>query len=104
MNFDGFTKVSSDKKTTTLKHPKGHTIRVVHSALSKEAQEAIAKVPHYADGGDVVKDFPADSEIADVSAWKQKTIDPILLSVPIPFLTKSTLAPTFSQKFANSFM
>jgi hypothetical protein len=50
LNFKDWEKTSEDKKTTTLKHPKGHSITLVHSKLPKIQQEALKRLK-MADGG-----------------------------------------------------
>jgi hypothetical protein len=45
MNFEGFKKIKSDKNITILKHPKGHEIKVVHSALKPEMKAKLDKLP-----------------------------------------------------------
>jgi hypothetical protein len=47
MKFDGFKVHSSDEHVTNLIHPKGHFVRVVHSALSKDAASKLKEIPHY---------------------------------------------------------
>ena len=52
LNFTGWQKVGEDKKTTTLKHKKGHMITLAHSKLPKIQQEALKRLK-LADGGQV---------------------------------------------------
>lgn len=49
-----FTKLKSDAKTTTLKHPDGHTITLAHNALSPANQKDLHALP-FANGGKVKK-------------------------------------------------
>jgi hypothetical protein len=53
LNLDGFKKIHSDAKITTLKHPAGHEIKVLHSALHPEMRKQLAALPieKMADGG-----------------------------------------------------
>ncbi len=60
LNLSKFKKLSSDEKTTTLQHPDGHSIKILHSALAPEMQEQLKKLPthkpkeqHFEEGGDV---------------------------------------------------
>lgn len=73
-NLSKFKKVASDAKTTTLRHPDGHSFTIAHNAVSPEVRKQLKelemhgdskkqsnpkleeskKLPHYADGtGDV---------------------------------------------------
>jgi hypothetical protein len=57
MPFDlsKFTKTGGDKHSTVLTHKDGHSMTIVHGALSSEMRKAIESVPHknLADGGNV---------------------------------------------------
>lgn len=72
LDLSRFKKVSSDKKSTTLRHAKGHEIRVAHSGLTPKMREHIESLPQheetevkrYKDGGGVTK----DDEQEDVEA------------------------------------
>lgn len=55
MDFSSFKKVASDKDTTTLQHPEGHTIKIMHSALSPKMRGQLAELPHMSDGGKVAR-------------------------------------------------
>lgn len=54
MKFDlsHFRKVSSDAHSTTLRHPKGHEIRIAHGALKGPMKDQLHAIP-MADGGEV---------------------------------------------------
>lgn len=45
IDFKGFKKVAQDQKTTTLRHEKGHEVKIVHGALDKRTRQALAKIP-----------------------------------------------------------
>lgn len=45
LNFAGFKKKSSDGKKTTLEHKDGHTVTVIHAALSKEHRDQLESLP-----------------------------------------------------------
>ncbi len=54
LDLSRFKKVSSDKKTTTLRHAKGHEIKIAHSGLTPKMKERLDALPaHMAEGGDV---------------------------------------------------
>lgn len=57
MKFDlsKFKKISSDSKSTKLKHPDGHEIIVAHVALSPKMRAELRALPKY-EGGGAVKD------------------------------------------------
>lgn len=45
LDFSKFHKIGSDKLTTTLKHPAGHTIRIAHRALHPKVKEQLDALP-----------------------------------------------------------
>lgn len=52
LNLSSFKKLKSDSKSTTLKHPDGHTITLAHKALSPANQKELHALP-FADGGEI---------------------------------------------------
>lgn len=70
MDFKGFKKVKSDKDSTTLKHPQGHEIRVLHKPLSKAMKVKLDALP-MAEGGEVKKPTPTPDEQATKTALQQ---------------------------------
>jgi hypothetical protein len=66
LNLSQFKKLSSDDKSTTLKHPEGHKIVIAHHALSPQHKKELAELPkHYASGGDVEEEgFEKDAKDA----------------------------------------
>lgn len=56
MDLSKFKKVKSDKDTTTLAHPDGHSIVVAHRALSPKMRSQMASLPTMSDGGEVQED------------------------------------------------
>lgn len=54
LDLSKFKRVASDKHTTTLKHEKGHELKLAHGGLSKDIQEKLKKLPmSYAEGTEV---------------------------------------------------
>jgi hypothetical protein len=73
LDLSRFKKVSSDKKTTTLRHAKGHEIKIAHSGLTPKMKEKLDSLPvHLAEGGDPTDSTPLDdnspAQAADASA------------------------------------
>lgn len=60
LNLSGWQKVGGDKKSTTLKHDKGHVMIVAHGKLPKIQQEALKRLK-MADGGTVPPQTPVQS-------------------------------------------
>lgn len=61
IDLSRFKKVSSDKKTSTLRHAKGHEIKIAHSALTPKMREQLQAMPmHLAKGGETTKDIDMD--------------------------------------------
>ncbi len=53
LDLSKFKKLSSDGKSTTLKHPEGHKIIIAHHAVSPAMRKQLDSLPKkYADGGD----------------------------------------------------
>lgn len=54
MDLSRFKKIASDKSSSTLRHAKGHEIKIAHGGLSPAMKDHIANMPvHLAEGGDV---------------------------------------------------
>lgn len=45
LNLSQFKKIASDKKTSTLRHPDGHEIKIFHSALPAIQRKALERLP-----------------------------------------------------------
>lgn len=45
INFSKFKKIDCDDKCTTLQHPSGHMVKIVHKGLSPENQSELDKLP-----------------------------------------------------------
>lgn len=79
-----FKKVSGDDKASTLKHSKGHEIKIAHSSLSPAMRDHIAQMPvHMAEGGGVMD--PESPEPAAEPAQMAATMTaPLPAASPIP--------------------
>lgn len=99
MDFSKFKKISSDSKSTTLKHPEGHKIVVAHHALSPELRKEIDAIPNkyahnYAQGGEVedVREpasVPKNNRTPEESA-KRFGMDPQMLAEIQSYPTNAT--------------
>lgn len=59
IDLSRFRKVSSDGKTTTLRHAKGHEVKIAHGALSDKMREHINGMPQFlAEGEEVAEPIP----------------------------------------------
>lgn len=47
MDFKGFKKTSDDGKVVTLKHDKGHEIKIVKNAVDRKTREALHAIPNH---------------------------------------------------------
>lgn len=66
LNLSKLKKISTDKSTTTFKHPNGHTLKIAHKGLSPKYLEELSKLPlHKAEGGDVSEEEGQIPEEAD---------------------------------------
>ncbi len=61
LDLSKFKKIASDKNTTTLQHPAGHTIKIAHNALSPKLRGQLHAMPHFDDGGSVTPDTPTSN-------------------------------------------
>lgn len=50
-DLSNFRKIKEDQHSATLKHPKGHLIRIAKEALSPELRKQLAQVPLHLEGG-----------------------------------------------------
>jgi hypothetical protein len=74
MDYNGFKKTKEDAKSTTLQHPRGHTITIAHSGLSPEHKAGLKKLPLYAkDGVEVPDDSEALGRAKDLLATNQSS-------------------------------
>lgn len=64
IDLSRFRKISSDGKTTTLRHSKGHEVKIAHGALSPKMRDTINQMPAFMkDGEDVPSPIPAPSDL-----------------------------------------
>lgn len=75
LNFSKFKKVKSDKGSTTLKHPRGHTITIAHNSLTPKLRGELAALstekPQNYDGGGIAE--APTQNAADAQAGATKT-------------------------------
>lgn len=68
MDLSRFKKIASDGKVSTLRHSRGHEVKIAHSGLSPKMREHIDGMPvHLAEGGDpaaIDPESPAPAEDA----------------------------------------
>lgn len=71
-----FQKVSSDNKTTQLKHKDGHTINIAHHALSPKMRKQLDELPQYNSGGTagLHEDYSKHDESDDSSDVKRARV------------------------------
>lgn len=85
IDLSRFKKIASDGTTSTLKHAKGHEIRIAHKGLSPKMQEHLNNMPvHLADGD-------PDGEITQAAAEPAQLAQEAPLSVNV---TPSSYYPT----------
>jgi hypothetical protein len=70
MDLSRFKKIASDGKVSTLRHSRGHEIKIAHSGLSPKMREHLDGMPvHLAEGGDPAAIDPeSPAEAADAPA------------------------------------
>lgn len=56
VDLKGLQKVGGNDQMSILRHPKGHVIKVAHSALSEKMKKDLEGVPHFQAGGMVEED------------------------------------------------
>jgi hypothetical protein len=66
MDLSRFKKIASDGKVSTLRHSRGHEIKIAHSGLSPKMREHLDGMPvHLAEGGDPAAIDPESPEVAE---------------------------------------
>lgn len=69
MDLSRFKKISSDGKSSTLRHPKGHEIKIAHTGLTDKMRDHIANMPVYlAEGGPVKEEEELLTDAPEVEA------------------------------------
>lgn len=87
LDFSGWKKVGEDKKTTTLKHEKGHMITLAHSKLPRIQQEALKRIK-FAEGtpdgtaGDKKDPSPVTVNVGTPQAAPIQSSTPVAPNVP----------------------
>lgn len=77
IDLSRFRKVSSDGKTTTLRHSKGHEVRIAHGALSPKMRDTINQMPAFMkDGGDRPAPIPGPSDLPEQTDESAPSIAP----------------------------
>lgn len=56
LDLSKFKKVKADEKSSTLRHPDGHEIKVAHKGINHKMLKDLHKMPMMAEGGDVKKE------------------------------------------------
>ena len=60
MDLSRFKKISGDKQSTTLRHSKGHEVKIAHKGLTDKMREHLNGMPvHLAEEGEVPEKIPA---------------------------------------------
>jgi hypothetical protein len=71
LDLSKFKKVGSDAKSTTLKHPEGHEIRIAHATLGPELKAKLHALPHFDLGGQTSSMTTAKNSITSAFGDKQ---------------------------------
>ncbi len=98
LNLSGWSKVSEDKKSTTLKHDKGHMMTLAHSKLPKIQQEALKRLK-MSDGGtvDPNKAKSAQDSMRNAFHFAEGTETPIEAKPQAPVTVNVSTAPEMQQ-------
>ncbi len=98
LDLSRFKKISSDAKTSTLRHSKGHEIKIAHSGLSPKMREHLDSLPVYMAGGtDGTAPVPVDNDSPEEAEAAPETPDvpeaPVA-EAPAPEAPPVAAAPT----------
>lgn len=97
IDFSRFKKVSSDKKTTTLRHTNGHELKIAHSALTPKLREQLECLPQH---DEKVTRFKEGGEVEKKEKETEKDdIDP---ASPAPLNDAAAPAAAFSDPSAEN--
>jgi len=92
---EGYKKISTDEKSTTLESKNGHKVVIAHNGLSKKMLHELSKMPEYKKEGGMVYKTTAGKELADylgVNPTEENepekvdpagTIDPAIATPPV---------------------
>ncbi len=102
IDLSRFKKVAGDKQSTTLRHSKGHEIKVAHKGLTDKMREHLNGMPvHLAEEGDVPEQIPAAADPAAMDPSSPATADdtpaPAQSDASAPAPTDAAPAPTASN-------
>lgn len=74
MDLSRFKKIASDGKTSTLRHSKGHEVKIAHAGLTDKMREHIKSMPvHLAETGEVqaMDETDQEPEVQDIAPQEQ---------------------------------
>lgn len=103
LDLSRFKKVSSDKKTTTLRHAKGHEIKIAHSGLTPKMRESLDKLePHEEVGGrkHYAGGTPKSPVATDDPEEGQVPLDPTSPTPAVPIAPEPAPAPAAPDALA----
>lgn len=96
IDFRNFKKVNEDEKTVTLRHEKGHEVRIVKNALDKKTRHVLSAIPSkdkdpeneklavankYAEGGDVEKTSSQSSDAPTMTPDAPQSSSPVTINI-----------------------
>ncbi len=94
IDLSRFKKVSSDKKTTTLRHARGHEIKIAHSALTPKMKEQIESLDKHEESKGRKMYADSDEPVsADDDAPEADAPEAPDTAAPAPELDQSSPAP-----------
>lgn len=100
MNFADFKKVSEDKNSATLKHPKGHKIVVAKNALSPKMRSQLSDLPVHMESGGMPKSKQSLDEESQGYSVQTNQVQPNNPNQPI--INVNVGQPQPSQQVADS--
>ncbi len=103
LNMSNLKKISGDDKSSTFKHPDGHTMKIAHAPLSVLQRKQIEKMPihNFDEGGDVSSD--QDRAPASDTGGEPISVNPNPSSLNIPQHVNTTnLADNLPYGYSQS--
>lgn len=91
LNIKGIKRISTDKKSTLLRHPDGHEIKIAHAALSPKMKDQLQKIPQHFDEGGMSSDDNLDNELAPYTNGNNIPTD--APQEPVPIEPTEKMAP-----------